>query len=193
MTGERISFEHCDVSALEIGGRRLPTRFGVAVWDIEAALPKDLPPLDGVLALDVFADQPFTLQLDAKTLTLESAISLERRVATMKRVQARIATGLSGGELDVFVRSTVDRPGWFLFDSGNLDDTRVASHMVKRSVAVPYQIESATLAVDGLPAGTVPLSVRELIYDGVLAEKFLRNWVWTFRLAGGELWACPTH
>jgi hypothetical protein len=186
MTGERVVFEQCDTSALEIGGRSLP-KSGIAVWDVTAVLPKDLPPLDGVLALDTFAGQPFTLQLAAKTLTLESARSLERRVATMTRVLARTATGLAGADLTVFVRGALEKPGWFLFDSGNLDLTLAAPHMVQGSVAVPSQFESA-LSLDGLPTRNVPVSVREIIYDGVLAEDFLRQWIWTFRLASGELW-----
>ena len=153
-----------------------------------AVLPKGLPALDGVLALDAFAHQPFTLQLAARTLTLESARSLERRVATMTRVRARTATGLAGADLTVFVRGALDRAGWFLLDSGNLDLTCVAPHMVQRGVTVPSQLESVALSLDGFPTRNVPVSVREIIYDGVLAEDFLRQWIWTFRLASGEVW-----
>ena len=192
MTGEQVVFEHCDTSELEIAGRTI-VKPGLAVWDVMAVLPKGLPPLDGVLALDTFAGQPFTLQLAARTLTLESARSLERRVATMTRVQARTATGLAGGDMTMFVRGALDKRGWFLFDSGNLDLTLVAPHMVQRRVAVPSQLESAALSLDGLPTRNVPVSVREIIYDGVLAEDFLRQWIWTFRLASQELWAAPAR
>jgi hypothetical protein len=105
----------------------------------------------------------------------------------MTRVLARTATGLAGADLTVFVRGALEKPGWFLFDSGNLDLTLAAPHMVQGSVAVPSQFESA-LSLDGLPTRNVPVSVREIIYDGVLAEDFLRQWIWTFRLASGELW-----
>jgi len=187
MTGERVVFERCDTCVLEIGGHSL-AKSGIAVWDVMAVLPKGLPALDGVLALDAFAHQPFTLQLAARTLTLESARSLERRVATMTRVRARTATGLAGADLTVFVRGALDRAGWFLLDSGNLDLTCVAPHMVQRGVTVPSQLESVALSLDGFPTRNVPVSVREIIYDGVLAEDFLRQWTWTFRLASGEVW-----
>lgn len=192
MTGERVAFEHCDSPALEIGGHSI-ARPEIAVWDVTAVLPKDLPPLDGVLALDTFAAQPFTLQLAARRLILESARSLERRTATMTRVRARTATGLAGADLTVFVRGALDAPGWFLFDSGNLDLTRVAPHMVQRGAAAPSQLESAALSVDGLPTRNVPVSVGDIVYDGVLAEDFLRQWIWTFRLASGELWVAPVR
>jgi hypothetical protein len=187
MTGERVVFEQCDASALEVGGRSLPLS-GIAVWDVTAVLPKDLPPLDGVLALDTFGGQAFTLELAARRLTLESARSLERRVATMTRVRARTATGLGGADLTVLVHGALEKRGWFLFDSGNLDMTLAAPHMVQRGVAVPSRLEPLPLSLDGLPTVSVPVSVRDIIYDGVLAEDFLRQWIWTFRLATGELW-----
>jgi len=192
MTGERVVLEQCDTSELEIGRHRF-AKSGIAVWDVTAVLPKDLPPLDGVLALDTLAGQPFTLQLAARKLTLESARSLERRVATMTRVRARTATGLAGADLTLFVRGALDKPGWFLFDSGNLDVTYAAPHMVQRGVTVPSQLDSAALSLDGLPTRNVPVSVRDIIYDGALAEEFLRQWIWTFRLDSGELWAAKAE
>jgi hypothetical protein len=157
-----------------------------------SVLPKDLPPLDGVLALDTLAEQPFTLHLEARTLTLESPRSLERRVAGMARIPARIATGITGADLTVFVRGALQTPGWFLFDSGNLDLTCVAPHMA-RGAPVASRLEAAALAVEGLPPRSLSVKVRDLIYDGVLAEEFLREWIWTFRLARGELWAAPAR
>ena len=192
MTGERVVFEQCDISVLEIGGHSF-ARTEVAVWDVTAVLPKDLPPLDGVLALDTLAGQPFTLRLAARTLTLESARSLKRQVSRMTRVQARTATGIAGADLTVYIRGALDKAGWFLFDSGNLDLICVGPHMVQRSVTVPSVLASAALSVDGLPTTNVPVSVREIIYDGVLAEDFLRQWIWTFRLSSGELWVAPAR
>jgi len=155
MTGERVEFRRCDAAPLEIGGRRLRGS-EVAVWDVMSVLPKDVPPLDGVLALDRLAGQPFTLDLSGRTLTLESAASLDGRVAGMKRLEARVATGM--------LASTGSTPP-----------------------------SSGLLTLDGLPSAEVPTRVREIIHDGVLAESFLSRWVWTFRLATGELWAAPVR
>jgi len=189
MTGERVEFQLCDAIPLEIGGRRLRAS-PMAIWDVMAALPKELPPLDGVLALDRLADQPFTLDLAGLTLTLESPTSLERRVVGMKRLEARAATGLSGADLTVFLHGSLGQPGWFLFDSGNLDLTQVAPHMLPSSGASP---SSGVLTLDGLPSVEVATRVREILYDGVLSESFLRGWVWTFRLATGEVWAAAAR
>lgn len=190
MTGERVEFQRCDAVPLEIGGLRVGGS-EIAVWDVMAVLPKDLPPLDGVLALDRLADQPFTLDLPGRTLTLESPASFDRRVVGMRRLEARIATGLSGGDLTVFVHGCLGRPGWFLFDSGNLDLTQVAPHMLPSPQATPGS--SGVLTLYGLPPAEVPTRVREIVLDGVLAESFLSGWVWAFRLATGELWAGPAR
>jgi hypothetical protein len=188
MTGDRVDFQRCEGLALEMGGRRLGSS-EIGVWDVMAVLPKDFPPLDGVLALDRLADQPFTLDLPGRRLILESPGGLEERVAGMKRVEARTATGLSGRDLTVLVRGSLGESGWFLFDSGNLDLTQVAPHMLPASAAAPPPSDAIVLTVAGLPPTRVPIRVRDVIYDGVLAESFLRDWIWTFRLATAELWA----
>jgi hypothetical protein len=190
MTGERVEFAQCDAAPLEVGGHVL-VRSTVAVWDVMTVLPAEVPPLDGVLALDAFADRPFTLSLAARTLTLESTRSLERRIAGMTRLRSRIATGLSGGDLTVFIRGALGEPGWFLLDSGNLDSTIVAHHMLPPRGGAASGVESAPLSLEGLPARDVPVRVRDIVYDGVLAEGYLRQWTWTFRLATGDVWATP--
>ena len=128
MSGERVLFKHCDATRLEIAGRAF-ARSQIAVWDVMAVLPKELPPLDGVLALDVFERQPFTLDLASGTLTLESPASTKERTQGARMVKARIATGLSGAELTLFLHGRLDEPGWFLFDSGNLDLVQAAPHL----------------------------------------------------------------
>lgn len=190
MSGERVEFKHCDATRLEIAGRAF-ARSQIAVWDVMAVLPKELPPLDGVLALDVFERQPFTLDLASGTLTLESPASTKERTQGARMVKARIATGLSGAELTLFLHGRLDEPGWFLFDSGNLDLVQAAPHMVRATGAVPRQVEAAAFAVDGLPVTSLPVRVRELIHDGALSESFLRDWVWTIDLAHGGIWAYP--
>lgn len=192
MSGERVEFQQCEAPALLIGGRRLAGS-QIAVWDVMAVLPKEVPQLDGVLALDSLVDQPFTLDLSARTLTLESERSLERQVATMSRLRARVATGLSGADLTVFVRGALDRPGWFLFDSANLDVVLAARHMLEHGPTPASPSSVAPLSLDGLPTREVPVSVRDIVHDGALSEEYLRQWTWTFRLASGELWAAPAR
>jgi hypothetical protein len=188
MTGERVDFRRCRIGPLELGGRQLGGD-EIAVWDVGSVLPKELPPIDGVLALDVLDEQPFTLDLASRALTLETAPSFESRIAGMRPVRARVATGVSGGELTLFVHGGLDQPGWFLFDSGNLDLTLAAPHMLQ--AAVPQEETETVIELSGLARLRAPLRVRDIIYDGALSESLLRGWIWSFRLASAELWAAP--
>lgn len=190
MSGERVEFKHCGATRLEIGGRTF-ARAQIAVWDVMSVLPRELPPLDGVLALDVFEQQPFTLDLAGGSLTLESSASLKERQRGARTLKARVATGLSGAELTLFLQGRLDEPGWFLFDSANLDLVQAAPHLLRATGPLPREIESASFALEGLPAGNLPVRVRDLIHDGALSESFLRGWAWTIDLARGEVRAHP--
>ncbi len=190
MNGERVEFKHCGATRLEIGGLAF-ARSQIAVWDVMAVLPKELPPLDGVLALDLFEQQPFSLDLASGTLTLESPAAMRERTHGGNRVKARIATGTSGAELTLFLYGRLNEPGWFLFDSANLDLVQAAPHLVRPSGPLPRQVEGAPFALDGLPGRSLPIRVRDLIHDGALSESFLRGWIWTIDLPRRQVWAHP--
>lgn len=187
MGGERVEFTYCDDVALEIAGRSFK-RSQVAVWDVMSVLPAELPPLDGVLALDVLDGRPFTLDLARATLTLESPSSLKQRRRGGRSVTARVASGPSGAERTILLRGRLEEAGWFLFDSANLDAIQAAPHMMAARGKLSRQVDAATLTLDGLPAFRSRLRVRELIHDGALSEEFLRSWVWTVDMRRGDVW-----
>jgi hypothetical protein len=190
MSGERVDLQRCDDVPLTLGGRSLKGP-GVGVWDLSAVLPEEFPPVDGVLALDALGTLPFTLDLEGRTLSLESDSSLSARIAGASRVASRLATGVSGAELTVFVEARLGVGGWLLVDSGNLDAVQIAAHL--GAPAAPHSDEpfQAEITVTGLEPAPAAARVRALIHDGALSEAFLRRWVWTFRLATGEVWARP--
>lgn len=190
MSGERVEFARCDSVIVEIGGQSFEHP-EIGVWDLMAILPEGLPRLDGLLALNTFADTPFTLDLDGQELTLETASSLEIRVRDMSPVRARVATGPSGGDVTVFVHGVIDAPGWFLLDTGNLDVVQVAQHLVGATGPVPREADSVTLTLTGLAPSETTIRIVDIIYDGTLSEQLLREWVWTFHLGTGDVWAAP--
>ena len=190
MSGERVEFARCDGVIVEIGGRRFEHP-EIGVWDLMAILPEGLPLLDGVLALNTFADTPFTLDLDGRELTLETASSLEIRVRDMIPVRTRLATGPSGGDVTVFVHGVIDASGWFLIDTGNLDVVQVAQHLVGATGPVPREVDSVTLTLTGLAPRETTIRIVDIIYDGALSEQLLRQWMWTFDLRAGGVWAAP--
>ena len=128
MTGEQMIYQICPDVVLNIGGKDFH-HSTIGVWDVHSVLPEDLPPIDGILSLKTFANQPFTLDLSNKQLILETNQSLSARVKSMSRLKSRIATGPNGSELDVLLHGAIKKFGWFLLDCGNLDASLVAPHM----------------------------------------------------------------
>jgi hypothetical protein len=187
MSGERVDFQLCYAVPVSIGGVAFEHE-QLGVWDINAVLPEGVPPVDGVLSLKTFADQPITLDLGNGLLTLETAASYRDRIRDMTRLTSRLATGTDGDELDVFVRGEVDAPAWFLLDSGNLDVVQVAPHLGDSDGTWEH-----VLHVDGMPPVATSFRTRDIIYDGVLSEEFMREWVFSFDLASNEVWVKPAN
>ena len=185
MNGERIATQMCPSVTLIIGG--VPFAHSrIAVWDVAAVLPQGAPPVDGVLSLKTFAAQPFTLVLAEGRLTLETPVSVRRRVTEMTRLTSRIATGTDGDELTVFVRGAVRDTAWFLLDSGNLDVVQIAPHVAGSTT--PADTWESELRLDGIPAVRTTFRQRDMIYDGALSEAVLRMWTLTFDLADNAVW-----
>jgi hypothetical protein len=190
MDGEIVESQYCYNITLSID--RISFHHDViGVWDINRVLPSDLPQLDGILALNTFRNQPFTLDLASKKLVLESQGSLPNRTSGITKLESRIATGLDGSELDVFLHGKVKEFGWFLLDSGNLDATIVAPHLAietKSDVTESSNTWEAEFAFGNSASVPARFRTRKIIYDGALSEEFLREWVFTFDLINNSVW-----
>jgi hypothetical protein len=182
MSGERVDVQLCHDVTISIGGLVFEHE-ELGVWDINAALPEGVPSVDGLLSLKTFATQPFTLVLGTGVLILETAASYRDRVRDMVRLNSRLATGVDGDELDVFVRGKVDSAAWFLVDSGNLDFVQAAPHL-----GGSEDVWEHVLHLDGMPPVATSFRTRDIIYDGVLSEEFMREWLFSFDLASNEVW-----
>ena len=184
MTGERVAFQRCD--AIELSSGRWRRRIApVAVFDVNALLPKELPPLDGVLALDAFRGDVVTLDWPAGAVTVHG---LADRAAALARhgVAVRVATGETGRMLSAFV-PVAARKGrlWFLLDSGNLRGTLVGSDVVGDGLLErPAADGRLTLAIASLPPASMPASVTDLTIDGALGTSFLMQAPVTLDLRG---------
>jgi len=187
MSGEQVDFQLCYAVTISIGGLAFAHE-QLGVWDINAALPEGVPPVDGLLSLKTFAAQPITLDLGNGSLTLETAASYRDRIRGMTRLNSRLATGADGDELDVFVRGEVDAPAWFLVDSGNLDVVQAAPHL-----GGPEDVWEGVLHLDGIAPAATTFRTRDIIYDGVLSEEFMRDWLFSFNLTSNEVWVMPAQ
>jgi Aspartyl protease len=192
MSGEPVHFRHCEAAGLDVSGVRLD-HAPIAVFDLMALLPPELPELGGLLSLESFRDRPVTIDWAADRLVLETEASLAERTRRLPEMRMRLATGEDGASVTVLVEVAARRGSlWFLLDSGNLAGTLLAPHALAllglSPPGSPPVLDRVSLEPVGLPAVTGPAEVRDLIYDGVFGEGFLGRGVFTLDLRSRRLW-----
>jgi len=174
MDGERVEFQRCDSLALGLSGRTHHFR-PVAVFDVNALLPAELPRLDGVLALDAFNGEVLTLDWPGQRVIVRAAGRREAALA-VDGIPTRTATGEHGGTRTLFARVTGPRgPLWFLLDSGNLAGTLIDRHLLRDSLLVLHPDSTLTLQVGPRRPIRVRPVVGDLILDGALGTEFLQG------------------
>lgn len=189
MSGERVRFRQCGRAELALGDvtRELPS---LAVFDLNAMLPAELPHLDGLLALDALAEIPFTLELGANRLTLESASSLRARIADAASVDMRVATGVDGGSAIVFLsaRAPSGQNLWLELDSGNLATVLLAEHVRVDADNSAVAAGDVRLTLGTIATAPLAYEKRELILDGALNAEFLERYAVTIDLRNRRAW-----
>jgi hypothetical protein len=172
MTGEPVEFARCDELTVSAGRwrRRLQP---VAVFDVNALLPPELPRLDGVLALDAFRGQVVTFDWPGGRIIVQGAADAAP-ARHADGLPVRFATGDTGRMLSAFV-PVVARQGrlWFLLDSGDLRGTLVARHVVRDGLLTLLPDGSLDLAIGQRPAANLPATVTDLVIDGALGASYL--------------------
>jgi hypothetical protein len=174
MTGERIDFQQCDSAMLSLAGwhRRLAP---VGVYDVNALLPKELPRLDGVLALDAFRGQVVTLNWRESRLTIHAAATSSAALHS-HGLDVRPATGESGGMLTVFASIQGRRgPLWLLLDSGNLRGLLVDAHVFGDTALLLEPDSLLRLQFGDRDTIRMRAHTERLILDGVLGTDFLQR------------------
>lgn len=188
MSGERLDSPLCPALEVAVGPWR--SRLDVGVFDLAALLPKEFPPLDGVLGLDAFDGATLTLDLAGDRLTLETAASAARRIATAAELRVRRATNPDSRGVDLFVACPAPRgDAWLLLDSGNLDTVRLAPHAAALLGVPPAGDPRARLVVAGLPPEEAEITVHDSIYDGALNQRWMAKRVLTLDLLRNRGWS----
>ena len=193
MNGEMVESKYCHNIAITIGGVSFQ-HDNIGVWDINSVLPEDFPPLDGILSLKTFLNQPFTLDLSSNHLIFESEKSLNERIKRMTKLESRIATGPDGSELTVFLHGRIKDYGWFLIDSGNLDVFLVSHHFaenIQNDSTTSTSTWESEFTFKNFLSSLTRFRTKEIIYDGVISEEFLRKWIFTFELYTNSVWIEP--
>lgn len=174
MTGEPVAFARCDSLRLSVGGWSVGLS-PIAVFDVNALLPPQLPRLDGVLALDAFRGQVVTVDWAAGLLTVLGGARADS-AALAGALPHRIATGESGRFFSALVRVDGARePLWFLLDTGNLRGTLVSKAVLRDSLLPLASATEAVLRIGRRPPVTLPFASADLILDGVLGTDYVRQ------------------
>jgi hypothetical protein len=191
MTGQMLSGPYCHDVALSIGG--LALRDDAGVMDFAQILGPNAPHVDGMISLSTLRGKALTLDLERNQLVIETPATLARRVRDMTPLTARLATGISGGELGVFVGVPVEKTMlWLEWDSENNARTFLAPHAATL-LGVTDSTGRGDVALPLAPTLRPVLAVqkKEIIHDGVLSARFLERATWTVDLTTGRMWVGP--
>ena len=172
MSGEPVEFQRCDALDLAIGGWHRSFA-PVAVFDVNALLPPELPRLDGVLALDAFRGRVITIDWSRSRLVVHSSLTANAAIRS-SGVPLRAATGMAGNGLSVFLPASGTRgPVWLLLDSGNIRGTLVAEHILRDSLLATDVPATVALSIGTRPPVRMPFEPVDLVIDGALGTDFL--------------------
>lgn len=189
MNGEKVTFARCAPQQFRLGPIACEREF--AVFDLRAVLPDGLPPVHGVVGLDVFEGRTITLLPGLSAIRFPS----NAEVVRLGRPSAvRFAREGSGASLSAFAPADTPRgKAWLLIDSGNLVGIKL-HQWVFDALAVPGTPPSnrQQLVVEG----TTPIDLNTaiaapLIYDGALGIDYIDRFEPTIDLARSRIWWNP--
>ena len=194
MMGNKFETPQCNDVRFELPGITV-TAPVVPVFDFNSLFAKDAEPLDGLIALDVFAGQAVTLDVGHDRLIVETPESLVERTRTMREGQARIAREVMGSALSVFTAvPTPKGTAWFELDSGNGGTILVSKHIAPL-LGLDAKVEQPQATRFELVGGASVegnAHVPDMIIDGNLGMPFLSKWVVTMDLARSRVWFQPS-
>ena len=195
MTGTRLQMQRCDGLHFEVNGHPL-TAPVAGVMQVAPLVAKDAAPIEGLLALDVFAGQTITMDFAGGKLYVESPESAKQRIVGARELPIRLSHEQQGLALAINLEvPTKQGIARFELDSGN-----GGTLLVSRAFASQFGFDPEAKAP---VQGTIPVApgidarglvmLPEMNIDGNLGMPFLKDWIVTVDLAAGRLWMQPTH
>lgn len=203
MSGQTITVPMARVPSIEIAGHRIENA-RVAVLDTSGLLHPDLG-VTGVAGLDLFRDEPVTIDYAAQRFVAETSASLAARKAAGDAVTVRIEN--DGPSTVVYLPLTIDPsapPAEMEVDTGSrdliLDDCFMPALGIDRDdpkvkkvegkdetenayvrffAPLPHEVHVAALSRVVVPAGTTTM-FQKIIHDGLVGHAFLSGHVVTF-------------
>jgi hypothetical protein len=170
------------------GQYRVPV---TAVLDVAPLVGNDAAPVDGSIALDLFAGKMISIDFPAKQMVVESPQTLAARIARAKRLPVSLARELQGRALAASL-GVLTPAGmvWFELDSGNGGTLLVSKAYAHLFGLDPDKkgLQHADFAVGGGFRARGDTFTPDMILDANLGMPFLRDKVVTLDLAQGRLW-----
>lgn len=197
LSGERLDGPRCDDVVFDLGDGVSLASPAAGVFDLKAMLPPQ-GPVDGILSLDAFVDRPFTLDLAAGRIILETPETLTARIDGAVEVPVHFARQAGGYSLTVLALTETDAGDlWLQLDSGGVPPMLLAPHAAA-AMGVPDSAQPAQPFALALGAGerratieVTPTIRPNMIIDGNIGEPAMARMVLTFDLANQKLWVRP--
>lgn len=193
--GEQVNVQNCRATKLQLGS--FQTEVEPGYLDLTKFIPKELPPIDGVISLHTFMNQAITLDWAGDHLIVESEKSLRARTRDMQEMRISVDRIIGGRGLDIFVEAkTPTGPIWLLFDTGNISSFTLAKHTIGQLGLNENQITAESrndaieleLEITGLGNVLTRVSFEDLIRDGLIDAKFIEQFVFTIDLKTNRMW-----
>ena len=192
MSGEKVETKLCDNIEVKIAGISF-FHPQVGVFDLMNLLPEEFDRIDGLISLKTFHDRKITMDLVESQLILETEESFDARIKDKSLVKSRFANGPNGSELNIFIGiPRKQRAWWFLFDTGNIAETKIAEN-----TAMEWEIRNSQHGLGGKEdfsfklnerTITTPTIIDKIIYDGALSFDFISQSEYSISLKTQEVW-----
>ena len=194
MTGERLDMELCEHLNFGIAGR-LFSPFAVGVFDVSKFLPTEVGHVDGTIALDLFANEAFTLSYSAHYLKLLDRATVSRQ-SSETRMPVRLVRTAEGLALtvDIPVKTTAGT-AWFEVDSGNTSPFVIVNDSLAALFDLPSDAKHSPIKLSLGDGASYEGKARvlHLILDGNLGAGFLVTHDITIDIPHAVAWIDPVH
>jgi hypothetical protein len=190
MRGDRVDTPRCDHATFDVGSLHV-TASTAAIFDLSKLTPKEAPPLDGALALDVFTNHAVTVDLRGHVLIIETPASLKERIRGAIESSVRFSRDAGGLALSPFVAAdTTLGQLWMELDTGSDGKVVVARHAASALGLDPEDTHGQPLTLNltgGVQMQTRAI-VKDLIIDGNIGVPVLESWIITIDFVHQRLW-----
>jgi hypothetical protein len=190
MMGDRLDAPRCDGVDFQIDGHAFHAPVTL-VLDVAPLMAKDASPVDGSIALDLFAGKTITVDLPGRRLIVESPASLRQRITRARELPVLLSREVQGHALAASLGvATASGMLWFELDTGN-----GGTILVSRPYAALFGLDPKAEGPQQADFPVAPgLRARgaaftpDMILDGNLGMPFLHDKVITLDLRAGRLW-----